>query len=86
MLKWLRRIRQRFQPQPAAEGLTVIEYEAVSLIAYEGRAAYVQAREQADYCLRRGSKSGCQFWSKVAVEVARRTRTMTATQANEPPR
>ena len=86
MLRWLRRIRQWFRPRPAVEGLTVIEYEAVSLIAYEGRAAYVQAREQADYCLRRGSKSGCRFWSEVAVEVARRTRTMTATQANEPPR
>ena len=36
MLEWLRRIRQWFSPRPAAEGLTVIEYEAVSLIAYEG--------------------------------------------------
>ena len=79
-------MQQWFRPQPAAEGLTVIQYEAVSLIAYEGRAAYAQAQEQAEYCLRRGSEPGCRFWSEVAVEVARRTRTMTATKANEPPR
>jgi hypothetical protein len=36
MLNLLRRIRQRLRRQPAATGLTVIEYEAVSLIAYEG--------------------------------------------------
>jgi hypothetical protein len=30
----------------------VVEYEAVSLIAYEGRAAYPRAREQAEYDLR----------------------------------
>ncbi len=86
MLEWLRRIRQWFSPRPAAGGLTVIEYEAVSLIAYEGRAAYARAREQAEYCLTRGSEPGWRFWSEVAVEVARRAHTVTATKANEPPR
>jgi GGDEF domain-containing protein len=71
MLNLLRRIRQRLRRQPAATGLTAIEYEAVSLIAYEGRSAYERAREQAEYCLRRGSEAGCRFWSDVALEVAR---------------
>lgn len=73
MLKLLRRIRQWFRRQPPAPGLTVIKYEAVSLIAYEGRAAYERAREQAEYCLSQGSEAGCRFWSDVAIEVARRT-------------
>ena len=51
MLKLLHRIRQLLRRRPPAADLTVIEYEAVSLIAYEGRAAYEQAREQAEYCL-----------------------------------
>jgi hypothetical protein len=86
MLKLLHRIRQWFRRRPPAGDLTVIEYEAVSLIAYEGRAAYEQAREQAEYCLRRGSEPGYRFWSEVAIEVARRTRVMTATKTEEPPR
>lgn len=73
MLRFLHRIRQWFRRHPPAGDLTAIEYEAVSLIAYEGRAAYARAREQAEYCLGRGSESGCRFWSEVAVEVARRT-------------
>jgi hypothetical protein len=55
MLKLLHRIRKWFRRRPPAADLTVIEYEAVSLIAYEGRAAYERAREQAEYCLSRGS-------------------------------
>jgi hypothetical protein len=70
---------------PAAD-LTVIEYEAVSLIAYEGRAAYERAREQAEYRLRRGSESGCRFWSEVAIEVARRTGLMNMRKAKGQPR
>jgi hypothetical protein len=71
LLSWLRsRLRRRPFPSPT---LTAVEYEAVSLIAYEGRNAYRQACEQAGYCLERGSKSGCEFWSKVAIEVATRT-------------
>jgi hypothetical protein len=58
--------------KPARHGLTEIEYEAVSLIAYEGRAASARAREQADYCRGRGSTSGESFWREVAVEVERR--------------
>jgi GGDEF domain-containing protein len=69
MLNLLSRIRQRLRRQPAATGLTVIE--SVSLIAYEGRSAYERAREQTEYCLRRGSESRCRFWSEVALEVAR---------------
>jgi hypothetical protein len=37
MLKLLHRIRQLFRRRPPASDLTVIEYEAVSLIAYEER-------------------------------------------------
>jgi hypothetical protein len=59
--------------EPGREGLTEIEYEAVSLIAYEGRAAYARAREQADYCRKKGSPSGAMFWSNVAAEIERRT-------------
>jgi hypothetical protein len=56
----------------ARTGLTEIEYEAVSLIAYEGRAAAARAQEQAEYCRGRGSASGETFWREVAVEVERR--------------
>lgn len=56
----------------ARSELTAVEYEAVSLIAYEGPAAYARAREQALYCRARGSEPGFQFWSAVAVEVDRR--------------
>lgn len=59
--------------QPNPDGLTPVEYEAVSLIAYEGRDALRRAREQADYCAARGSAKGCRFWSEVAAEVAKRT-------------
>jgi hypothetical protein len=86
MLKLLHRIRQLFRRRPPAAGLTVIEYEAVSLIAYEGRAAYQRAREQAEYCLSRGSETGCRFWSDVAVEVVRRTGKMNTGRKKEQPR
>jgi hypothetical protein len=86
MLKFLHRIRQWFGRKPPAADLTVVEYEAVSLIAYEGRAAYERAREQAEYCLSRGSESGCRFWSDVAVEVARRTGMTSTRKAKEQPR
>ena len=72
LLSWLR-ARLRRRPPPAPTGLTAVEYEAVALIAYEGRNAYRRACEQAGYCLERGSRSGCEFWSKVAIEVAART-------------
>lgn len=57
------------QPQ---DGLTAVEYEAICLIAYEGRAAYARARQQAFYCRARGSETGFRFWSLVAAEVDRR--------------
>jgi hypothetical protein len=85
MLKLLHRIRQLFRRRPPAADLTVIEYEAVSLITYEGRAAYQRAREQAEYCLSRGSETGCRFWSEVAVEVARRTGMTKTMKAKEQP-
>jgi hypothetical protein len=50
-----------------------VEYEAVSLIAYERHEAYARACEQALYCRRRGSEDGFRFWSAVAKEVALRT-------------
>jgi hypothetical protein len=86
MLKLVHRIRQWFHRKPPTTDLTVVEYEAVSLIAYEGRAAYERAREQAEYCLGRGSKSGCRFWSDVAVEVAPRTGMRSAGKTKAQPR
>ena len=86
MLKLFHRIRQLFRRQPPDADLTVIEYEAVSLIAYEGRAAYERAREQAEYCLSQGSEAGCRFWSDVAVEVARRTGMTSSRKTRERPR
>jgi hypothetical protein len=76
MRRLLRRIARalaRVFRRERRSGLTEVEYEAVALIAYEGRAAYARAREQADYCRRMGSPSGAIFWSKVAAEVERRT-------------
>jgi hypothetical protein len=58
--------------KPTRGGLTEVEYEAVSLIAYEGRVAAARAREQAEYCRSRGSARGEGFWRDVAVEVERR--------------
>lgn len=72
LLSWLHSLLRRRRVS-SPEGLTAIEYEAVALIAYEGRHAYRRACEQAGYCLARGSRSGCEFWSKVAIEVAART-------------
>jgi hypothetical protein len=67
-------LRQRVLKEPEERGLTAVEYEAVTLIAYEGKAAYARAQEQARYCRRQGSRSGHRFWLQVADEVARRTR------------
>lgn len=70
-----RRKRPARQATPTGpEGLTAVEYEAVALIAYEGRNAYRRAREQARYCRDRGSERGYRFWSDVAKEVRIRTR------------
>lgn len=69
----LRRPARR--PTPTGpQGLTAVEYEAVALIAYEGRNAHRRAREQARYCRDRGSERGYRFWSEVANEVRIRTR------------
>jgi hypothetical protein len=54
------------------DDLTAVEYEAVCLIAYEGRAAYARARQQAFYCRSQGSDQGFRLWSAVAVEIDRR--------------
>lgn len=76
--RWLGRGRER----PGA--LTAVEYEAVSLIAYEGRDAYRKAHEQAEYCAARGSSAGCRFWSDVAAEIAQRTGMKSAPRAKQP--
>jgi hypothetical protein len=77
MRRLLRRIARAltrvFRSERHDGGLTEIEYEAVTLIAYEGRAAFARAREQADYCRKMGSPSGAIFWSKVAAEIEQRT-------------
>ena len=70
--------------KPHHNGLTAVEYEAVCLIAYEGREAYARAREQAAYCRGMGSLSGALFWSKVAVEVARRSGRLGSLTVNAP--
>ena len=70
---WLRRLRGR-SPSPEQNALTAVQYEAVSLIAYEGQKAYARAREQAGYCRQNGSENGFRFWSAVADEVALRTK------------
>ena len=74
----LRRVRallwRRAPSQPQVGDLTAVEYEAVTLIAYEGGSARARAREQAEYCRQRGSEPGAQFWSQVAYEVRLRTR------------
>ncbi len=74
LLDWLRR---RFgSPMRSVQeqsGLTEIQYEAVSLIAYEGRHACARAREQGEFCWKHGSSRGVLFWSRVAIEVERRT-------------
>jgi hypothetical protein len=88
MHRFLKRLRaafvQLFGRKPHQVGLTAIEYEAVCLIAYEGRAAYERAREQADYCRSMGSPSGVVFWIEVAAEVARRTGKVNGLRADLP--
>lgn len=54
-------------------GLTAVEYEAITMIAQEGRGALARAREQAAYCRRRGSEEGRVFWTNVANEISLRT-------------
>jgi hypothetical protein len=66
------------------DGLTAVEYEAVCLIAYEGRAAYARARQQAFYCRARGSEQGFRFWSTVAVEVDRRAGASAGSEEEKP--
>ncbi len=70
---WLRRLRSQNEP-PRQGGLTAVEYEAVSLIAFERHKAYARAREQARYCQGKGSEQGFRFWSAVADEVVLRTK------------
>src|SRR5215217_8462103 len=65
-------IRNSLAKRRRQDGLTAVEYEAVCLITYEGRAAYARARQQAFYCRVRGSEQGSKFWSEVAAEVDRR--------------
>ena len=65
-------IRNSLAKRRRQDGLTAVEYEAVCLIAYEGRAAYARARQQAFYCRSQGSEQGFRFWSAVAVEIDRR--------------
>jgi hypothetical protein len=77
MLSFIRRLREAlvrpFRRPQRYDGLTAVEYEAVSLITYEGRDAYARAQEQADYCRAMGSPSGVMFWTEVAAEVDQRT-------------
>jgi hypothetical protein len=78
----LRLMRRR----PSHPDLTAVEYEAVCLIAYEGRDAHARAREQAAYCRSRGSLSGTSFWTEVAAEIAWRTGKAQSGQTQRLPR
>lgn len=66
---------------PPKGGLTEVEYEAITLIAQEGRAALSRAREQAAFCRRRGSEKGRLFWTQVANEISLRTKGRPLTDA-----
>jgi hypothetical protein len=72
LIEYIRNVFARVSRRRPQDGLTAIEYEAVCLISYEGRAAYARARQQAFYCRGRGSEQGFRFWSDVAAEVDRR--------------
>ena len=65
------RLRAR---RTTAQGLSAVEYEAVTMIDLEGRAAFDVACEQSWQCQFRGSPAAGDFWASVAVEIARRTR------------
>ena len=67
---------------PPKGGLTEVEYEAITLIAQEGRAALSKAREQAAFCRRRGSEQGRLFWMQVANEISLRTKGKPVTDAS----
>jgi hypothetical protein len=72
LIRYIRNSLARLTKRRRDDGLTAVEYEAVCLIAYEGRAAYARARQQAFYCRSQGSEQGFRFWSIVAVEIDRR--------------
>jgi hypothetical protein len=72
LIGYIRSLPARLTKRRRDDGLTAVEYEAGCLITYEGRAAYVRARQQACYCRRRGSAQGVRFWTAVAVDVDRR--------------
>ena len=72
IIDFFRALYQRISRKPDG-GLTAVEYEAITLIAQEGRGALSKAREQAAYCRRRGSEQGHEFWMRVANEVSMRT-------------
>lgn len=72
IIDFFRALYQKFTRKTDG-GLTAVEYEAITLIAQEGRGALAKAREQATYCRRRGSEQGHEFWMRVANEVSMRT-------------
>jgi hypothetical protein len=77
LAKFIRALSRRHPKVPPSgpeHKLTAVEYEAVTLITYEGRNAHARACEQAGYCRQRGSEAGAQFWSQVAREVRLRTK------------
>jgi hypothetical protein len=90
MRQLLRSIRKAMKSlvrrTPSNKGLTAVEYEAVCLIAYEGRKAYARAREQAEYCCSMGSSSGSLFWTQVGIEIGRRTNRPKPGKLHAPPR
>ncbi|MCB8822294.1 hypothetical protein [Microvirga rosea] len=83
ILQSLRTLMARLLGRRRSEGLTAVEYEAVCLLAYEGRDALAQAHRQAEYCRVMNSPRGVLFWTAVAEEVARRTGRAAAARTGE---
>lgn len=50
-----------------------IAREAAELMMFLGKMAYDEARSRARACRHRGNRQGHRHWSKVAVEIAKRT-------------
>jgi hypothetical protein len=71
LICYIRNFLARLTKSRRDDGLTAVEYEAVCLIPYKGRAAFARTQQQAFYYRSQGSEQGFRFWSAVAVEIDR---------------
>lgn len=67
----LKRFLARSRRQPTGASLSAIEYEAVSLIAYEGRERSDERGNKLTTAEEREAHKGQSFWDEVAAEVKR---------------